>query len=55
MGEIIPFPVWVILFPVLKTNFELLGKYGENVVKKFFDQRPGSVRNNSISCFRNQF
>ena len=25
MGEIIPFPVWIISFPVLKINFEPLG------------------------------
>ena len=55
MEEIITFPVWSISFPVLKTNFESLGKYGEDIVKEFFDQRPGSGRNNSISCFENQF
>ena len=26
MGEKIPFPVWVISFPVLKIDFEFLGK-----------------------------
>ena len=35
MGKIIPFPVWIILFPVLKINFEFLGRYGEDVVKDF--------------------
>ena len=36
MGEIIPFPVWIILFPVLKINFELLGSNGKHFVKEVF-------------------
>ena len=36
MGEIILFPVWSISFPVLKTNFEFPGKYGEDVEKEVF-------------------
>ena len=35
MGEIIPIPVWMIPFSVLKINFELLRKI-ENIVKKRF-------------------
>ena len=40
MGEIIPFHIWIIPFPVLKINFEFLGRYGEDVIKEVFDQRP---------------
>ena len=36
MGEIIPFPVWLIPYPGLKINFDLLGKYGEDVVKDVY-------------------
>ena len=36
MGEIIPFPVWIILFPVLKINFELLGSNEKHFVKEVF-------------------
>ena len=32
MGEIIPFPVWTIPFPVYKTGFGLLSKYGKYFV-----------------------
>ena len=39
MGEIIPFPVWMIQFPVLKINFEPFGSYEKHFVKDFFDQR----------------
>ena len=42
MGEIIPFPVWIIPFHVLKINFELLGSNEKHFVKQVFDQRPGS-------------
>ena len=49
MGEIIPFLVRIILFPILKINFELLGKNGKPLEKDVFVQRPGSGRNNSIS------
>ena len=62
MGEIIPFLVRIILFPILKINFELLGKNGKPLEKDVFVQRPGSGRNNSISwsnhyifCFGNNF
>ena len=34
MGEIIIFPVWINPFPVLKINFELLGRYEEDFVKE---------------------
>ena len=61
VGEIIPFPICMILFTVLKTNFEFCGIYGEDVIKEVFDQRLGTGRNNSISyldisipCFENQ-
>ena len=36
MGEIIPFPVWIIPFPVLKINFELLGTNVQDFVKEIF-------------------
>ena len=35
IGEIFPFPVWIITFPVCKTRFGLLSKDGKYVVKKF--------------------
>ena len=50
MGEIIPFPVWIIPFPVLKINFEPLGTNERHFVKEVFYQRPGSGRNDSVSC-----
>ena len=31
MEEIVPFPVWIIPFPVLKMNFELLGSIEKSV------------------------
>ena len=36
MGEIIPFPVWIIPFPVLKMHFILLGKKCETSCKRSF-------------------
>ena len=36
VGEIISFPVWIILFPVLKINFKLLAKNMKHLVKDFF-------------------
>ena len=36
MGEIIPFPVWIIPFPVLKNDFELLGSNEKHFVKGVF-------------------
>ena len=95
VGEIIPFCVWIIPFPVLEINFEPLGLKEKHCVKEvfwskawkwekyfhflfgsfhflfwkfimdsldqmrnileksYFDQRPGSWRNNSISCLDN--
>ena len=50
MGEIIPFPAWIIQFPVLKINFETLGTNEKGIVREVFDKRPGSLRNNSVSC-----
>ena len=41
MGEIIPFPVWIIPFPI-----ELLGKNEKNFVKEVFDQRSTSINKN---------
>ena len=32
----IPFPVWIIQFPVLKINFEFLGNNEEYFVKEVF-------------------
>ena len=46
MEEMIP-------FPVLKTNLELLHRYGEDVVNDVFDQRHRIGRKNSISCLDN--
>ena len=40
MGEIIPFAIWVIPFPVLKINFQFLDNNEKHFVKEFFDQRP---------------
>ena len=37
VGEIIQFPLWIILFPVSKINFEFLGRYEEDVVKEVFE------------------
>ena len=34
VGEIIPFPVWIILFPVFKTRFKLIGKSWNHFVKE---------------------
>ena len=36
MGEIIPFPVWIIPFPVLKIIFEPLGTNERHFVKEVF-------------------
>ena len=36
MGEIIPFPVWIVPFPVLKINFENFGTNKKYVVKEVF-------------------
>ena len=36
MGEIIPYPVWIIPFPVLKINFEPLGTYEKHFIKEDF-------------------
>ena len=36
MGKIIPFPVWIIPFTVLKINFELLGSIKKHSVKQGF-------------------
>ena len=36
MGEIIPFPVWIIPFPVLKINFETIGSIEKCFVKEVF-------------------
>ena len=50
MGEIIPVPVWIIPFPVLKINFELLGKNKNHFVKEVFHQRYAKLKKaNSLS------
>ena len=36
VGEIIPFPVWIIPFPVLKIDFEPFGSYENDVEKEVF-------------------
>ena len=36
VGEIIPFPVWMILFPVFKTSFELDSKSYKHFAKEVF-------------------
>ena len=35
-GKIIPFPVWLIPFPVSKINFELIGQNEKHFVKEVF-------------------
>ena len=54
--------IWIIPFSILKIDFEPLGSNGKHFEKKFFDQRPGigrydsiSCLDDSISCFENQF
>ena len=50
------FSVWMILFPVLKMIFDLLGEIEKHFVKKKnLDQRRGSRRFNSISCCKDLF
>ena len=50
------FSVWMILFPVLKMIFDLLGEIEKHFVKKkILDQRRGSRRFNSISCCKDLF
>ena len=39
MGEINPFPVWIIPFPVLKFIFEPLGSNKKHLVKEVFLMR----------------
>ena len=36
VGEIIPFPVWLIPFPVLKIDFELMGSNEKHFEKEVF-------------------
>ena len=36
MGELIPFPVWMIPFPVSNIDFELLGSNEKHFVKEVF-------------------
>ena len=36
MGEVIPFPVWIIPFPALKINFETLGSNEKSFSKEVF-------------------
>ena len=36
MGVIIPFPVWIIPFSVMKTNFEPLGSNEKHFLKGVF-------------------
>ena len=35
MEKLIPFPVWIIPFPILKISLELLGKNEKHFVNKF--------------------
>ena len=51
MGEIIPFPVWVIPFPVLKIIFEPLGTNEKPFVKEVFWSWAGSRKNKFIFLF----
>ena len=39
MGDIIPFPVWIIPFTVLKINLEPLGTYEKHCIKLSFSIR----------------
>ena len=41
---------WDHNFCCIIVDFEPLGTNEKHFVNKFFDQRPGSGRNNSISC-----
>ena len=34
IGEIIPFPVWIIRFPIFKTSFKLVDKIEKHFVKE---------------------
>ena len=36
LGEMIPYPVWIIQFSVLNINFELLGENEKHFVKEIF-------------------
>ena len=36
VGEKIPFPVWIIPFPIFKTSFELVDKIDKHFVKEVF-------------------
>ena len=36
IGEIIPFPVWIIPFPVLKPSFKVVDKIKKHFVKEVF-------------------
>ena len=49
-NKIILFPVWMILFSVLRIDAGNLGGNKKHFVMKLFCQRPWSARNNSISC-----
>ena len=40
VGEIIPFPVWIIAFPVLKIDFEPLRSNEKHCAKGFFLSEP---------------
>ena len=51
MGEIIPFPVWIIPFPVLTINIEFLGKYGAYAVEEVFWSDARKWENKLISWF----
>ena len=53
MGKIIQYPAWIIPFPVLKINFEVIDTNVNCLVKDFSYQRPGNGRNNKISCLDN--
>jgi hypothetical protein len=54
----IPFPVYIIPFPVSEKHFGFVGPNGVTLAKEFFDPMTGKGRNNSIfwldnsiSCF----
>ena len=53
IGEIIPFLVWIIPFPVCKLDLHSLVKMVNILFKQFFDPRSGNRRNHSISCLDN--
>ena len=53
--KIVPFPVWIKPFPVLKINLKLIGKNEKHFIEEVFYQRPGSGLDDSFPNIKNQF